>query len=57
MLIETKYGFVWNGVEVTRVASNDGLDKRKKFNAIQIKHENGDIITIVSTKEGLEVQK
>lgn len=55
-LIETQHGFKWGFLEVIRIASNDGKDKKKKFNILKIKHPDGYEIEIIATKDELEVK-
>lgn len=51
-----EFGFTWGYITVERTASNDGRDKRKKFNVLTIKHPRGHEIQIISTKDELEVK-
>jgi len=51
-----EFGFEWGYIKVERTASNDGRDKRKKFNILTIKHPKGHKIQIIATKEELEVK-
>jgi len=53
---ETQYGFEWGYLKVIRAASNDGKDKRKKFNVLEISHPKGYKVQIIATKEELQVK-